>query len=77
MRLKTEGYRIELLVGCRLIPNNINDPIFTIFIVCAAILSAVEGLNGFKKLNIKDIDLNKTLVKTLEVHKYFRVKGSP
>ena len=55
MRLKTEGYRIELLVGCRLIPNNINDPIFTIFIICATILSAVEGLNGFKKLNIKDI----------------------
>ena len=53
------------------------DPIFTIFIVCAAILSAVEGLNGFKKLNIKDIALDKILVKILEVHKYFRVKGSP
>ena len=30
-----------------------------------------------KKLNIKDIALDKILVKTLEVHKYFRVKGSP
>ena len=50
----TEGYRIGYM-GKILIPNNINNPIFTIFIVCATILSAVEGLNGFKKLNIKDI----------------------
>ena len=50
---------IELLVGRRLILNNINDPIFTIYLylwhATILILSAVEGLNGFKKLNIKDI----------------------
>ena len=34
------------MCGLILVPNNINNPIFTIFIVCATILSAVEGLNG-------------------------------
>ena len=51
---------IELVIWVKLIPNNIiilylHD---FIFIMCTIILilSAVEGLNGFKKLNIKDID---------------------
>ena len=38
----------------------VNYPIFTIYLylwhATILILSAVEGLNGFKKLNIKDID---------------------
>ena len=39
--------------------------------------SIVKVVIFYKKLNIKDIALDKILVKTLEVHKYFRVKGSP
>ena len=31
MKLKTEGYRISMY-GLILVPNNINNPIFTIFI---------------------------------------------
>lgn len=61
MNLKTEGYRISMC-GLILVPNNVNNSIFTILSLlwCTTILilSAVEGLNGFKKLNIKDIASN-------------------
>ena len=57
-KLKTEGYRISC-VGCADSEIMLNYPIFTIYLylwhATILILSAVEGLNGFKKLNIKDI----------------------
>ena len=52
MKLKTEGYRISMY-GLILVPNNVNNPIFTILSLLwhatILILSAVEGLNGFIK----------------------------
>ena len=57
MTLKTDGYRISYMSCTDSEKNVITLSSRFIFIMCTMILilSAVEGLNGFKKLNIKDI----------------------
>ena len=53
---KNRGIQNQLY-GLMLVPNNINYPIFTIYLylwhATILILSAVEGLNGFKKTQYK------------------------